>query len=369
MAQRVYLHVGLPKTGTTYVQSVLWHNRPALAEQGVVFPGVRRREHMWASMVVREHPGLHRRNPRAQGAWERLLTQVEEAPDAALISHEFFGAATAEQAKRALTDLGDVETHLVVTARDLVTVVTSYWQEYIKHGFDCDLDAFPPREDRGDEWTWAAVDLLGVLERWGSSLPPERVHVLVLPDREAPRETLVLQFAGLMGVDASGFELEKANPNSSLGVVEAQLLRSVVPRLEDFTSALDRGVWIRSYLAHGVLVPHGGESFLPSPARVAELADRADVAVEAVEEAGYDVVGDLDRLRVGQLRELRYPQDVSEAELLDAALDTIATMMSDLREIRRDNTAMRRRLANPPPPPPTRWQRLVARFRALLPRR
>ena len=53
MAQRVFLHVGLPKTGTTYVQTVLWRNRAALAEQGLVYPGPRRREHMWASMVVR----------------------------------------------------------------------------------------------------------------------------------------------------------------------------------------------------------------------------------------------------------------------------------------------------------------------------
>jgi hypothetical protein len=363
MAQRVYLHVGLPKTGTTYVQTVLWRNREALAEQGLVYPGVRRREHMWASMVVREHPGLERRNPRAKGAWGRLLAQVQDAPDGALISHEFFGAASAEQAKRALTDLGDVEVHLIVTARDLVTVVTSYWQEYIKHGFDTPLDSFPPSEDRGDEWTWAAVDLLGVLERWGASLPPERVHLLVLPDRDAPRETLVTQFAGLMGVDATVLDVEGANPNHSLGVVEVELLRRIVHRLDGFTSALDRGVWIRSYLAHDVLVPHGRESFLPSPTRLAELAERANTTVEAVRGAGYDVVGDLDRLQVGPLRDLRHPEDIRAGELLSAALDTIATMMGDLREIRRENTAMRQALAAPPPPPPTRWERLRRRLR------
>src|ERR1700712_802256 len=102
MAHRVYLHVGLPKTGTTYVQTVLWENRPALAEQGIVYPGVRRREHMWSSVVIRERPGLERRNPRAAGAWARLLAQVETAPDGALISHEFLGAASAEQANGAL---------------------------------------------------------------------------------------------------------------------------------------------------------------------------------------------------------------------------------------------------------------------------
>lgn len=364
MAQRVFLHVGLPKTGTTYVQTVLWRNRAALAEQGLVYPGPRRREHMWASMVVREHPGLQRRNPRAVGAWARLLEQVEEAPEAALISHEFFGAASAEQAKRALSDLGDVEVHLVVTARDLVSVVTSYWQEYVKHGFDAPLDDFPPQEDRGDEWTWAAVDLLGVLERWGSSLPPERVHLLVLPEPEAPRETLVSRFATVMGADATGFDFEGANPNSSLGVVEVELLRRIVPRLDGFTSALDRGVWIRSYLSHEVLVPHGGESFLPSPARLAELSARADVTVETVRRAGYDVVGDLERLRTGPLREARHPDDVRPPELLDAALDTIATMMGDLREIRRENTAMRQELTPPPPPPPSVWERVLRRLRS-----
>ena len=363
MAQRVYLHVGLPKTGTTYVQTVLWRNREALAEQGLVYPGVRRREHLWASMVVREHPGLERRNPRAEGAWDRLLEQVREAPDGVLISHEFFGAASAEQARRALRDLGDVEVHLIVTARDLVSVVTSYWQEYVKHGFDRPLDDFPPSEDRGDEWTWAAVDLLGVLERWGSALPPERVHLLVLPEQGAPRETLVTQFAALLGVDASVLDLEGANPNSSLGVVEVELLRRLVRRLDGFTSALDRGVWIRGYLSHDVLVPHGSESFQPSPDRLAELVARADATVDAVRNAHYDVVGDLERLRVGRRDELRHPSDVRAPELLSTALDTIATMLGDLREIRRENTALKRAMVPPPPPPPTRWERLRRRLR------
>lgn len=365
MATRVYLHVGLPKTGTTFIQSVLWENRAALAEQGIVYPGVKRREHMWSTLVIRERPGLERRHPRAAGAWARLLTQVEAAPDGALISHEFFGSASAEQAKRALADLGDVEVHVIVTARDLLSVLTSYWQEYVKHGFDSTLDGFPATDELGDEWGWAAVDLRGVLERWSASLPPERVHVVVLPEPGAPPETLVLRFAEVMGVDATGFDFEAAKPNSSLGVVEAELLRRISPRLDRFTSALDRGVWIRGYLAHDVLVPRGGDAFLPSEARVAELVTRADAAVDAVRAAGYDVVGDLDRLRVGRPPEERHPEDVTQPELLDAALDAIATILGDLREIRRDNTRMQRELAVPP----TRWDRLGERLRRWDPRR
>ena len=44
MAERVYLHVGLPKTATTYLQTILWANRDALEEQGVRLPGSSRRD-------------------------------------------------------------------------------------------------------------------------------------------------------------------------------------------------------------------------------------------------------------------------------------------------------------------------------------
>ena len=38
MSTRVLLHVGTPKTGTSYLQEVLFHNREALLEQGMVLP-------------------------------------------------------------------------------------------------------------------------------------------------------------------------------------------------------------------------------------------------------------------------------------------------------------------------------------------
>ena len=49
MARRVYLHIGLPKTGTTYLQTLMWNNREVLAGQGVLLPGDSRRQHLWAS--------------------------------------------------------------------------------------------------------------------------------------------------------------------------------------------------------------------------------------------------------------------------------------------------------------------------------
>ena len=56
MARTVFFHVGLPKTGTTYLQTMMWHNRAELARQGVLLPGESSRQHLWASGVVREDP-------------------------------------------------------------------------------------------------------------------------------------------------------------------------------------------------------------------------------------------------------------------------------------------------------------------------
>jgi hypothetical protein len=371
VARRVVVHVGLPKTGTTYVQSVLWQNRRLLAEQGVLYPGRSRRQHMWASMVVREHPGVPNRGPQAATSWDDLLAEIEAWEGTAVVSHEFFGAATEDQAARALERLGDTEVHVLTTARDVLTVNTSYWQEYVKHGFvNAALDDFPVPTDPWDEWGWPALDLEGVLRRWGSHLTGDRVHVLVLPGPGAPRSALLDSYAAIVGFDPTGMDTEHARANASLGVVQAELLRRVAPRLEGFTTALDRGVWIRSYLSQDILVPQGGERFLPSPARVAELRERAASTVAHIREAGLSVHGDIDRLLVpDDLVPARHPDSVTEAEMLDAATATIAAVMEDVRRFRRENTAYARaaaaearRIAELPPPLPTRVRRKLGRL-------
>lgn len=348
MAEKVFFHLGLPKTGTTYLQSVLWSNKEALRDQGLLLPGSSARQHMQASVVVREHPGLPNRAPEVRESWAGLVDEIKAWPHAALISHEFFGAATHDQAARAMAAVGDAEIELIVTARDLLTILTSYWQEYVKHGFVAGLDDFPPAESAHDEWTWDTVDLPGVVQRWGADLDPSRVHVLVLPAPGAPKELLLQQFCGLLGVDPSELATDQAREYRSLGVVEAELLRRLSPQLTTFTSARDRGVWIRSYLAQSKLVSRGGERFLPSPDRVEALRARAHEGVDFIRASGVDVVGDLDRLEVPKdLPDLRHPSSVTEAEMLDAATAVLADVLTDVRAFREHNTALRKAAVTP----------------------
>jgi hypothetical protein len=50
---RVYLHIGAPKTGTTYLQEVLFRNRARLAEHGVLYPGDSTAAHYAAVLDLR----------------------------------------------------------------------------------------------------------------------------------------------------------------------------------------------------------------------------------------------------------------------------------------------------------------------------
>jgi hypothetical protein len=342
VARTVFFHVGLPKTGTTYLQTILWNNAAELRRQGILLPGFGPRQHLWASGVVREDPKIDRRGPRARHAWDVIRDQVNQWDGTAVISHEFFAGATAEQAARAMADLRGAEVHVVVTARDTLSLVTARWQEVVKNGSQVRIDDYPRSEqtDPADEWDWGTMDLADVLARWGASVPPERVHVLTLPKPTEPRDTLWLRFADLLGIDAGRCDASSSEQNESLGVVEVELLRRVNGDLEGFGRAVDRGVWIRGYLAQGKLVPRKGEKFWPSPDRVEVLRARSERVVAAVTDQGYDVIGDLEDLRTPtDLPERRHPDTVTDAEMLAAATSTIAAMMHDVRRLTEENDA------------------------------
>lgn len=338
MARKVFFHIGLPKTGTTYLQTIMWANREELKRQGVLLPGTSTRDHLLASVVVREDPHVDRRGENARASWSDLVHELSEWPDTAVISHEFFAGASVEQVAKAMADLRGAEVHLVVTARDTLSLVTARWQEFVKHGWSTAIDDYPPTEDSDpqNEWGWGTMDVGDVLSRWTAGLRPEHVHVLSLPKPTEPHQTLWTRFATLVGVDPTTCDSSGSQQNESLGVVEVELLRRINTDIGkfNFRSAVNRGVWIRGYLAQRKLVPRSGERFWPSPERVEMIRGRSERAVAMIREQGYDVIGDLeDLLTPPDLPPRRHPSSVTESEMLAAATATIAWMMTDVRNL------------------------------------
>ncbi len=347
MAVRVFLHIGLPKTATTYLQTILWANREVLEQQKVRLPGAHRRAHLWASRIVREDPMVERASELRRGTWERLCADIAQWPGDAILSHEFFAAASPEQAARAVADLAPAEVHLVVTGREPLGLFTASWQESIKNRETTPMADYARTEspDSTVIWNWRTLDIHRVLERWSPAFPPEHVHVLPLPGRDAPRREIWDRFARLVGVDPDSVDLSQSFPNASMGVVEAETLRRMNFHLGSFSSAIDRGTYIRTFLADERLVPRRGDAFWPDAERIEEIRERGRSAVDYIATQGFDVIGDLDALLVpDELEPRRVPESVTDSEVAEVAVELAARLLHDVRDLRHERRALRAEL-------------------------
>ena len=347
VANRVVLHVGAPKTGTTFLQGVLFQNRERLRALGVLVPGVSRREHGKAATGVRKGPASSK-----YADWERLVAQTHSWPKTVVISNEWFSMAPSEHARLALEDLGNTEKHIVFTARDFIDQVPSAWQETLKLGVSSTLEGFIKSLDAADSggevlpdvavmrdrWRWSVFDPAEVLDRWAADLPPDRLHVVTVPPRGADPNLLWRRFAGLLGIDPDACETKVDQTRQSVGVESARLLQEIGPVLRSAVGA-DKGIgheafpWVRQYFSQELLVPRGGRPIAMRQSEFAMIRERSHQSVQRVRAAGYDVVGDLlDLSSSAAAPGARHPDGVTDRELLELAMPLLGDLLRRVRE-------------------------------------
>ena len=335
MSPTVYLHIGAPKTGTTYLQDRLSRNAASLADHDVHFPG--------RSALV--SPGLfHFRAAldllgqdwggapgHAEGSWEALVRRVRRKSGTVVISHEILAPAAPDHVARAMADLGP-DVHVVYTARDLGRQVPAAWQESIKQGRRWRYSSFVRRMERGKTWFSRAFDLPTVLGRWGAHVPPEHVHLVTVPPSESarPGDDLWHRFCRVVGIDPAWAPEQSDRANVSLGVAEAAVLRRLNKQLDRMArreSAYD-GL-IRSMLAEDVLA-RGSSPRITLPPTAFEWVDRTTSTwIEYIEQSGIDVVGDVEELRPAKPDpegSWRDPDRVSARKRSRVAVNALAAM-------------------------------------------
>jgi hypothetical protein len=304
---RVFLHIGEPKTGTTFLQQVMWRNRSELAGQGVVLPGHHPQDHYRASQDLRGMPKLAS-DPAGSwsGEWEILARQAQQASRVAVISHELFSAADEPQAERAVRSLQPAEVHVVLTVRDMATLLPAEWQETVKHrnarGFQDWLEDVIDREsysaDRRQWWFWRVHDTLAILDIWARYVPAERIHVITIPPRGSDNGLLWQRFAALLDVDPASVDITRARANSSLGLPEIEFLRRLNEVLPDEVPDWFYMWNVKEAVAHRALAgrPRDGRLVLPAD-RDDWAKKQAETLITALGDSSYDIVGALDELR------------------------------------------------------------------------
>jgi hypothetical protein len=332
---RVLIHVGTPKSGTTYLQDLMWHSRAALLEAGVLYPGDTPADHFRATLDLKGGGFNGHDDPLVAGAWSRLVEAARAHEGTSVISHELLGDLSAGEVERVMADLDFAEVHVVATARDLGRQLPAVWQEDLKNRhyatFEDFLTAVRPGSD-STEWYgpsfWLRQDLPAVLRRWTAALTADRVHVVTLPPRGGDPTTLWSRFASVVGVDPELGSLPEGARNRSLGRLEAEFLRRLNERADYAVEWPLYAGRITHHVAEQVLPERRGTVPITIPAdHHAWVRARADEMVDDLAALDYDVVGDLDELRVRDLPEGDAAATFHDGELLDAALDALVAVL------------------------------------------
>ncbi len=334
MADRVFLHIGAAKTGTSYLQLLLWNNRDALREQGIYLPLRKRRHHFDAVADLR---GGEWANKPISRTWDQMAARVSKLQGTAVISEELLCATPPEGIERIMTTLAPAEVHVVLTARDIGRQVPAEWQQLVRARGVSTYDYFVDHlREHPTTAFWNIQDPVGVYGRWGPFLGPGRFHLVSVPPRGNPASLLWERFATVIGADPTMALAPSLNQNESLGLVETELLRRFNDQLGDaFPMRAPYIEVVRRWVTRPALMGADNERIGVPAQHVDWLRERSEEMVRQVEAltGELDLVGEASDLFAGDITLAdRAPGDISDTELLERALAAWTRQLAFLKE-------------------------------------
>ncbi|MFT4289452.1 hypothetical protein [Nocardioides sp.] len=237
MAERLVLHIGTMKTGTSFVQSVLMRSAAAHDAAGFHYVGDFQRQTQAVRRVLAAP-----KSPPKQADWRALVEEARAWPGStAIVSMEFLSFARPHQIEAFLAPLDGLEVQVVATVRDQAAAIPAQWQSYCRLFGTDSWPAYlaridPARQQPGDADTRAATafnraqDVVAILERWGGVVGA--IDVVTVPRPGAPRDELWKRFTAAIGMPWDLADLEDHFPNVSLGFASADVLRRLNRHLQ-----------------------------------------------------------------------------------------------------------------------------------------
>ncbi len=367
LARSVSLHVGVAKTGTSYLQRILFSNKERLRAAGHLYPGDSPHTHFRAALDLRGGSFKGHSYDKARGTWPRLADEVRAFDGSAIISHEMFARTGTNGRTRVVSDLAVDDLQVVITARDLGRQIPAVWQENVKNRSENTYAEYlhaifeqPSEYDAevADELAnrfWRAHDLAGVAARWAKQVTPENVTIVTVPHDADDPDELWNRFREACRLPELDYEIPPGRENKSLGSAESEVLRRMNAKFPERMSWPQYEALVKGKFAVKVLAAHRAHGPLDVPAAWREqTVATAERQIERLSQQGYRVVGNLDELRprfTGAAN--RSPDDLSQDELLDLTVELLARVAEKTRG----------RQAVPERGKTSAWRRVVRRLR------
>lgn len=349
--KRVFFHVGAPKTGTTYLQNVLFANREALAEQGVLYPYADAGQSFRSMLDFRQAPWAGAQPGQFTGEWDAVAARTRDwSGSTVILSNELLGGSPPDRIAAGVASIQPADVHVIFSARDFARQLVSDWQEHIKHKHTVTLEKFVDdlvelgidAPEPFGELFWGMHDAAYVLPLWETVVPAQNIHVVTVPHPGAPSNTLWRRFCSVTGLDPDRYESQTAPANRSMGVAETELVRRMNAEVRGMPVEIYDPL-VRRLLAEEILGGQSPKLMLPTN-RMEWASQRSRQLIQSLQQSGYAVEGDLEELMPRPEDHAAYvsPTDQTDADLGDAAVRAATGLLRHAGRQRRRNLELQR---------------------------
>ncbi len=338
--RRLSIHVGSSKTGTSALQFALWASVPMLQRAGIGIPFPGRKAHVQALLrPLGWEMGVGFTRDVRRGRFKSLADDLRSVPgDRLLISNE--DLAELDEGRISLiaeaAAAADLELEVILSARDWSRQLPSEWQQFLKHRLSTPYPTFLEEvrdraDTHGSRHFWQRQDFADISHRWGTAVPPERLHVVVVGSQSTDPDGVYRAFGSLLGFDPSRLKLPRHNVNASFGYTEAEVFRrlneALGHRLPHYSKEYLPAV--RSPLVRGALARQASTRIpLPSD-HVGWVREEGTRQLAEMRSRGYTFHGDPDALVAPEDSGRPLPE-LDEAEVAAASIDTLANFAVQL---------------------------------------
>ncbi|NMP14782.1 hypothetical protein [Thalassotalea sp. Y01] len=250
-------HVGMMKSGTTFLQQILSSNQAALKKHGWSYPGNRLNQQHACYALCGEHiPWRFPAVPEALGKDLVQALRSAKTPNS-VISAEALSCLSKQGIAHFIDKVGAPD-RVVFTIRGLSSAIPSSWQQLIKGGASISYPGYfkQLRTQRGSlSGIWSNYAFGHAIELWSQVAP---VDVVIVPTQGQKSDLASLFFdaCGMEFSDSFATDIESASSNISLSMELTEILRLINQLLKDDKSQSEA---VRKYFLNKMAFPLAGK--------------------------------------------------------------------------------------------------------------